>query len=149
LCRPSSRKDAVRAYQAHQAEEYPGSIVRAFVAIVSAAALLGAASTSAGTPTPNVRGSLTRGPVMPVCIEGRSCDAPAPGVVLVFSQSGQDVKRLRTGVGGRFAVHLQPGSYQVRTLRKPLLGGGITPARFRVPAGSTVSLRLHLDSGIR
>lgn len=86
---------------------------------------------------------------MPVCLEGRSCDAPAPGVVLVFSRSGQDVKRQTTGVGGRFAVRLEPGSYRVRALRRSPVGGGITPARFRVPAGATVSLRLHLDSGIR
>jgi len=121
--------------------------MRAFLAIVSTAFL--ACSAAAGTSPPNVRGSLMRGPVTPVCIEGRSCDAPAPGVVLVFSRSGQDVKRLRTGVAGRFAVHLQPGSYQVRVLRRPVIGGGITPAKFRVPAGASVSLRLHLDTGIR
>jgi hypothetical protein len=69
--------------------------------------------------------------------------------VLVFSRSGQDVKRVRTGVGGRFAVRLLPGSYQVRTLGRSLLGGGLTPAKFRVPAGAAVSLRLHLDTGIR
>jgi hypothetical protein len=139
----------VRADSGAGREEYAGSIVRAFVAIVSAAAFLLASSTSAGTSTPNVRGKVTRGPVLPVCMEGRSCDAPAPGIVLVFSRAGQEVKRLRTGVGGRFAVQLEPGSYQVRALRRPLVGGGITPARFRVQAGATVSLRLHLDTGIR
>jgi hypothetical protein len=139
----------VKTVSGTRSEEYPGSIVRVLVPIVSAAALLLVSSTAAGTPAPNVRGSLTRGPVMPVCIEGRSCDAPAPGVVLVFSRSGQDVKRLRTGAGGRFAVRLLPGSYQVRVFGRPQLGGGITPAKFRVPAGATVSLRLHLDTGIR
>ena len=123
--------------------------MRAFLALVSVAALVLASSASARTPTPNVRGSLTRGPVMPVCIEGRSCDAPAPGVVLIFVRSGQDVRRLTTGIAGRFAIRLQPGVYSVRALRRPLVGGGITPERFRVPAGATVSLRLHLDTGIR
>jgi hypothetical protein len=128
-------------------------MVRAFVAIVSAAALLLAGSSLATTAnphaTPNVRGVLTRGPVMPVCIEGRPCDAPAPGVVLVFSRSGDDVRRLTTGVLGRFAIRLEPGVYAVRALRKPVVGSGLTPARFRVPANGAVSLRLHLDSGIR
>ncbi len=123
--------------------------MRAFLAIVSAASLLLASSTAAKTPTPNVRGSLMRGPVMPVCIEGRSCDAPAPGVVLVFVRSGQDVRRLTTGVAGRFAIRLQPGAYSVRALRRSPVGGGVTPSRFRVPAGGSVSLRLHLDTGIR
>ena len=73
---------------------------------------------------------------MPVCIEGRSCDAPAPGVVLVFSRSGQDVRRLLTGVAGRFAIRLDPGIYTVRALRRlPVSGEASSPARFRVPAG--------------
>jgi hypothetical protein len=127
--------------------------VRAFVAIVSAAAFLLAGSSLAATgssqATPNVRGVLTRGPVLPVCIEGRPCDAPAPGVVLVSSRAGDDVRRLTTGVLGRFAIRLEPGVYAVRALRKPVVGSGLTPARFRVPANGAVSLRLHLDSGIR
>lgn len=128
-------------------------MVRAFVAIVSAAALLLAgsslATSSQPSAGPNVRGSLMRGPVTPVCVEGRPCDAPAPGVVLVFSRSGQDVRRLTTGVAGRFAIRLEPGTYAVRALRKPVVGGGLTPARFRVPSSGVVSLRLHLDTGIR
>ncbi len=124
-------------------------MVRALVATVSALGLLLAPALQARAPEPNVRGSLTRGPVAPVCREGRPCDAPAPGVVLVFSRSGQDVKRLSTGVAGRFAVRLQPGVYTVRPLRIPLVGGGISPARFRAPASGAVLLRLHLDTGIR
>ncbi len=123
--------------------------MRAFLAIVSAATLVLASTTAASPPSPNVRGTLTRGPVMPVCLEGRSCDAPAPGVVLVISRLRQDVRRLTTGVAGRFAIRLEPGSYSIRALRRSLIGGGVTPSRFRVPAGGSVLLRLHLDTGIR
>lgn len=128
---------------------YPGVMVRTLVAIVGAAILAVPASSTAGTPQPNVRGQLSRGPVMPVCIAERPCDAPAPGVVLVFSHAGQEVKRLKTGTAGRFAARLRPGIYSVRTLRKPLVGSTLTPARFRVPAAGVVTLRLHLDTGIR
>ncbi len=124
-------------------------MVRAFLAIVSAAALLVASTSLAKSPSPNVRGSLMRGPVTPVCIEGRSCDAPAPGVMLVFARSGQEVRRLTTGVAGRFAIRLEPGLYSVRALRRPVAGSAITPARFRVPASGAMILRLHLDTGIR
>jgi hypothetical protein len=107
------------------------------------------ASGLAASPEPNVRGSLTRGPIMPVCIEGRPCDAPAVGVVLVFSKAGRDVKRVTTGTGGRFAFRLEPGVYAVRTARKPVLGNVVTPARFRVTGKGVTTLRLHLDTGIR
>ena len=90
-----------------------------------------------------------RGPVMPVCIEGRACDAPAPGVVLVFSRNTVEVKRVTTGAGGRFALRLRPGIYAVRALRRPLVGSGLTPSRIRVPVTGIARLALHLDTGIR
>lgn len=122
--------------------------MRAWWAMVFTAVLaLSAGGTNASSP--NVRGVLSRGPVMPVCIVGRPCDAPAPGVVLVFSRAGADVKRVTTGAAGRFALRLRPGPYAVRALRKPLLGSALTPARFRVPASGVLTLRLHLDTGIR
>lgn len=124
-------------------------MVRALIAIMSASALVLAAGGLAKSQQPNVRGSLERGPVMPVCIEGRACDAPAPGVLLVFSQSGTDVRRLTTGVAGRFALRLEPGLYSVRVLRKSVIGSKLTPATFRVPASGAISIRLHLDTGIR
>ena len=123
--------------------------MRIWVAIAVTALLAVPAASTANKPAPNVRGALTRGPVLPVCIEGRACDAPAPNVVLVFSAAGHEVKRVTTGVAGRFALRLRPGTYFVTTARKALLGSVLTPARFRVPANGAVILRLHLDSGIR
>lgn len=128
---------------------YPGAMVRVWVAIAATTLLAVPAASIAGTPTPNVRGTLTRGPVLPVCIAGRPCDAPAPDVVLVFSSAGLDVKRVTTGAVGRFALRLRPGTYAVRTAKKPLLGSALTPRKFRVPATGVMTLRLHLDSGIR
>jgi hypothetical protein len=86
---------------------------------------------------------------MPVCIEGRSCDAPAPGVVLAFSSKEADVRRVTTEVAGRFALRLRPGWYAVRVLGKPRFGSALTPARFRVPASGVLRLRLQLETGIR
>jgi hypothetical protein len=124
-------------------------MVRVSVAVVAAALLAVPAGSLAKEPAPNVRGTLSRGPVLPVCIEGRSCDGPAPGVVLVFSRSGREIKQVTTGTAGRFAVRLRPGFHSVRTLRKPLIGSGLSPVRFRVPATGILRLRLHLDTGIR
>jgi hypothetical protein len=136
------------AVPAGPASRYPRSIVRAWVAIV-AAVLVAASAGFAKEPAPNVRGTLTRGPVLPVCVPEKPCYSPLPGVVLVFSRSGQEVKRVTTGVAGRFAMRLPPGTYGVRTLKRQLIGSGLTPTRFRVPTAGAVVLRLHLDSGIR
>lgn len=128
---------------------YPGIVVRTLLAIMVAALLGVPVASTAGAPPPNVKGTLYRGPIMPVCIEGRPCDAPARGVVLVFSHAGADVKRVTTGAAGRFALRLSPGWYAVRTLHKPRLGSALTPARLRAPASGVLTIRLHLDTGIR
>lgn len=118
--------------------------------VIGLVAVLGAVGADASpTPSPNVRGTLMRGPVVPVCVEGKACDAPAPGVALVFSRDGAIVKRVTTGLGGRFALRLRAGVYDVRTLRTPSLGNVLRPTRFRVPRLGVATLRLHLDSGIR
>lgn len=122
-------------------------VVIAIVALGLATAGVGVAES--GTPSPNVRGTLVRGPVVPVCVEGRACDAPAPGVVLVFSRNGDEVERVRTGAAGHFALRLPAGAYGVRTVRRNLLGSGLTPSRFRVTAKGVTTLRLSLDTGIR
>jgi hypothetical protein len=119
------------------------------LAVSAVALVLGVGAASAGATPPNVRGTLMRGPITPVCIEGRPCDAPAPGVVLAFSRGGVEVKRVTTGAAGRFALRLSPGVYQVRAVRRPIVGSAITPARFRVPRNQVVVLRLHMDTGIR
>jgi hypothetical protein len=128
---------------------YPGPMVRACLAAAGAALLAVTAATAASKPEPNVRGTLSRSPVIPVCIAERPCSAPAPGVVLVFSRAGQEVKRVKTGTAGRFVMRLRPGVYSVRALRKPLVGSGLSPARFRVPVSGVLTLRLELDTGIR
>jgi hypothetical protein len=124
-------------------------MVRTLAAIVGVALLAVPVAALAKSPEPNVRGTLTKGPVSPVCVAERPCSAPAPGVVLVFSRGDQDVKRVTTGTAGRFATRLKPGTYGVRTLKRSLIGSRVTPARFKVPANGVVTLRLDLDTGIR
>ncbi len=123
--------------------------MRRWIVIGLAAALGTLAVDAVASSPPNVRGALMRGPVAPVCIEGKPCDAPAAGVVLVFESDGSEVKRVTTGVAGRFALRLRPGAYLVRTLAKPSLGSTLRPVRFRVPRRGVAVLRLHIDSGIR
>jgi hypothetical protein len=127
-------------------------VVRAAAAALGAVLLVPALAVAASSEqrlAANVHGTLTRGPTQPVCVVEKPCSAPAPGVVLVFSKAGSDVKRVTTDRVGHFAVRLAPGTYGVRMLRKVRLGAGLMPKRFRVPEIGVVVLRLKLDTGIR
>jgi hypothetical protein len=98
--------------------------------------------------SPNVRGLVLRGPITPVCRADAACDAPMPGLPLVFTAAGVEVARARTDANGRFALALLPGTYRVRSARRLVFGGPIEQT-FRVVAGQTTRLRLLLDTEIR
>jgi hypothetical protein len=122
--------------------------LRVLLAVVALASLAVFVGRTDAAP-PNVRGTLTRGPVLPVCIEGRPCERPAVGVVLVFSKGAIEIRRVTTGPRGAFGLRLDPGVYSVRVARKLALGSTLTPSRFRVPRSTPVVLRLSMDTGIR
>lgn len=116
--------------------------------VVAAALVIGDAA-AGGAPTPNVRGTLYRGPVTPVCVIEVPCDRPAPGVNLVFSRAGKEPVRVVTRRLGQFGVRLDPGRYDIRLLEPARIGSRLSPRTVRVPAAGVVRLELHLDTGIR
>jgi hypothetical protein len=99
--------------------------------------------------TTGLHGVVVRGPTSPVCHEGQSCTEPAVGTVLVFSRSGRDAGRARAGAGGRYAIHLPPGYYTVRTAVAPAIGRGLRPRRVHVARGVYGRLDFSIDTGIR
>jgi len=96
-----------------------------------------------------LHGVVTRGPTAPVCQVGKPCSEPAVGAVLVFSHAGQVVARVRTGAGGRYAVHLRSGYYAVRVSPTPKIGSGLRPLQVRVRSGVFGRLDFEIDTGIR
>ena len=90
-----------------------------------------------------VRGTVTIGPLMPVCQMGKPCDGPAPHVVLTFTSPAHSVQAT-TDVDGSYAVKLAPGAYTVTASK----GMRISPSRILVRS----SLRhrsFAIDTGIR
>lgn len=118
------------------------------VLALAAVSLAAAACATATTPATGVRGIVLRGPTQPVCEVGRSCDAPAPGVTLVFSRAGKERARVKTGRDGRFRVALAPGRYGIRTTQKSF-GRTPEPATVTVPRTGYARVTLRLDTGIR
>ena len=120
--------------------------MRIFAIVVAALAVAGSA---ASTTTPSgLRGVVLRGPITPVCTVGVPCDAPAVGVVLVFSRSGNVVARITTNRNGAYRLALRPGRYGVTTARRTI-GSGLTPRSVFVPRGRVARVDFKLDTGIR
>lgn len=108
---------------------------------------LGATPTHAIAPS-GLRGVVTRSPIMPVCMEGVPCSAPAQNTPLVFSQRGRSV-RTRTDGLGRYHVALAPGWWSIATTIAPRLGSGIEPHTVRVFTARFRVVNLDIDTGIR
>jgi hypothetical protein len=96
-----------------------------------------------------LHGTVSRGPITPVCRVDVPCGAPAVGAVLVFSRRGQAAARVRTGVDGRYSVHLEPGYYTVAISQAPRIGFGLRPTRVHVAPGVDAHLDFSVDTGIR
>ena len=106
----------------------------------------GAASGATGS---GLRGVVTRGPIMPVCMVDQPCDEPAANVRLVFLRNGVVVSRARTGATGWYRVALAPGRYAVRLPGKPAMGRIVKPQTARVFRGRYSRVDFSIDTGIR
>jgi hypothetical protein len=101
-----------------------------------------------GTTAPSgLYGQVRRGPITPVCSAEQSCDAPAPGVTLVFSRAGRELGRTVTRKDGTYRIRLAPGVYRVR---RSLAGvRPVEPQTARVPSGRFARADFSIDTGIR
>jgi hypothetical protein len=113
-----------------------------------AATLAGVATAaSAAVPRSNLYGIVRRGPIMPVCRVGVSCDAPAARVMLTFARAGV-VETTRTDEHGKYRIKLSAGIYAVHTSSKPF-GQVPRPAKVHVRAGHSDQIDFAIDTGIR
>jgi len=99
-----------------------------------------------GATGSGLKGTLTIGPLRPVCSQDEPCDGPAPRATLAFTRNGKTIST-RTDRHGVYRVTLAPGWYAVRTS----VGIAHTPrpARARVLAGRYRVVSFFADTGIR
>jgi hypothetical protein len=107
------------------------------VALVSALALF----------TGTIHGTVTRGPIAPVCRVGTPCSAPAKNVTLSFTRNGS-TRSTTTDDRGRYSIRLAAGVYAVKTDQRPF-GTVPQPRTVRVRAGRSTRVDLAIDTGIR
>ena len=88
-------------------------------------------------------GTVSRGPVTPVCEARKPCTIAAAHVKLTFIRADAKVVALTDG-SGHYRVRLAPGTYTVRSN----VGMSIAPAKLTV-RGTTLRQNLAIDTGIR
>jgi hypothetical protein len=88
-------------------------------------------------------GSVTIGPLTPVCRVGTPCAGPAKDAKLSFSHGARSIVA-RTDAAGRYRVTLTTGTWTVRAS----VGMRMTPATVVVRAG-TRRVNFSIDTGIR
>jgi hypothetical protein len=111
------------------------------VALVSALALL------AGAGTGTIHGTVTRGPIAPVCRIGTPCTAPAKHVTLYFTRNST-TRSTTTDARGRYTIQLPAGLYAVKTGLRPF-GRVPQPRTVRVRAAQSTRADFTIDTGIR
>lgn len=112
---------------------------------VTLVALLSALALLAGTGT--IHGTVTRGPIAPVCRVGSPCSAPAKHVTLLFSRNGS-TRTTTTDAKGRYTMQLPAGVYAVTTDQRPF-GRVPQPRTVRVRAAHSTRADFAIDTGIR
>src|SRR3954447_16096012 len=118
--------------------------MKAFVPTCLAAATI-ATGAGAATPAAGLHGTVTRGPITPVCTAEQPCSEPAAGAVLRFTSARGGVWRTVVHADGSYRIALAPGPYAVSTTsHRP-----VHPASVRVVTGRVRHIDLAIDTGIR
>jgi hypothetical protein len=117
--------------------------------IVAAVGLLVAAGALATPPPSGLRGTVTRGPISPVCAAEQPCTEPARSVILVFSLAGRIAGRTTTDAAGRYRIRLAPGRYRVSRTTQTPIGRGLAPDHALVVPSRFTRVDFSIDTGIR
>ncbi len=88
-------------------------------------------------------GTVTIGPITPVCQAGVPCDKPAANVRLTFTRLGRSLS-VKTTTSGGYRIELAPGIYAVRANA----GMSMRPQTITV-RGPRTHLSFSIDTGIR
>ena len=111
--------------------------------------LLAACSSGQITPiTTGLTGTITRGPITPVCRVDVPCSAPAAGSFSVV-QGDATVASFRTDTAGNFTVMLAPGTYTIVPADASVMGPMRQGKAVTVGATGMTTVRIEFDTGIR
>lgn len=114
--------------------------------VLSRIAVVALVPLAIGAPaSTGLKGTVTQGPITPVCQQGTPCNGPAKHTTLVFVRNGRS-KSTVTDADGRYSILLAAGTYAVRI---PSARFGFTPRTVTVRAGRMTARNFSIDTGIR
>ncbi len=142
----SAGKDHPAASSSLLVRNHGGMSSRRLLAVL-AVMFVASSTASAGVVRGGLAGTVTRGPITPVCRVGIPCNAPAPNLTLTFTHGAVNVTT-RTDQRGRYRIELPVGSYVVHTSSQPF-GRTPQPGTVRVRAGTIEKTDFTIDTGIR
>jgi hypothetical protein len=119
------------------------------VVVISGLALVVATGAQATTARGTLTGTVTRGPITPVCAFELPCDEPAPNVTLLFTRNEDVLGRAVTDANGHYRVRLPAGAYVVRRPAAMGIDRKLDPNRVRVVARRISRIDFSIDTGIR
>ena len=95
-------------------------------ALVALLAGIACGAATGSRPQGGLYGTVTKGPLRPVCRQGVPCTGPAAGVTLVFRRDRAVAAQTTTRKDGSYRVALKPGRYTVRIFEPDRPGRGRT-----------------------
>ncbi len=114
---------------------------------IAAVALVAIPSSIASGSSSGLEGKVLRGPISPVCVANRPCQAPT-SAILAFFRNGTLVAQVKSTPAGQYRIALAPGVYSVTPARRAQLWR-LSPQTVRVPAESYRRVNFLVDTGIR
>ena len=106
-------------------------------------------ATDTSTLTTGLTGTVTRGPITPVCMVNVPCDAPFAAHFTVV-QGSHTVAAFQSGASGAFEVRLAPGSYNVVPgSDAPIMSPTSQAKAVTVGPSGLTFVQLNFDTGIR
>jgi len=110
---------------------------------------LAACATGLGTPTTGLTGTVTRGPITPVCMVDVPCSAPFSANFTV-KRGTSTVASFHSDDQGQFTVMLFPGTYSIIPASDaPIMMAGSQVKTVTVNPTGMTTVQLAFDTGIR
>ena len=100
--------------------------------------------------TTGLEGTVYRGPINPVEMEGHVNDAPFSALFNVYNSNDKFIKSFSSGANGEFSIMLAPGDYKIIPDKSaPIMGAEFQVKEISIDQVGITRQDLFFDTGIR
>jgi len=123
-------------------------LMRSMALTLGAAFIAGCSAGQIAPVTTGLTGTITRGPITPVCSVGVPCSAPIAGSFSVM-QGTNTVATFTSDSAGHFTVMIRPGDYTIVPADASVMGPLRQAKPVTVGATGLTTVQIEFDTGIR